>query len=162
MASVIADHGGAVRAPVADVDGLDRGGTLDDVVVGEYLTGWSKNHPRAGRLSTLVSEGGHDVDQAGINLGGYLAVRQRALLTRRLLALQTPEAGQADHDDVQEDQELAAHPAGWPAAAPPTGAVRAVPPARPPRASGHGPAGGRRPCRRPPSPGPHPRGGTDR
>src|SRR5262249_1761593 len=116
--------------------------------VGEYLAGRSKDHPRAGSPSILVSERGYDVNQAWVNPGRYLAVRQRALLAEELVALgclQTPEAGEADHHDIEEDQELSAQPANravWPASA--AVAVRTVRPARPARAPGGRPASRRR------------------
>ena len=57
-----------VGLPVADVGHGDARGAVDDVVVGEDVTGGVEDHAGAGRLATGEAEPGGDVDDAGVHL----------------------------------------------------------------------------------------------
>ena len=79
VAGVVSDHGGRVGLAVADVGDLDRGGAVDDVVVGEHLAGGRQHDAGAHRGGPLVAVGGHHVDQRRVHPRGDLAGGQRGL-----------------------------------------------------------------------------------
>src|SRR6185437_11050342 len=68
MGGVVADHLGLVGLAVAHVGDPDGGGTVDDVVVGQYLAVGGQHDAGTRRLGSLVAQRGHHVDHRRVGL----------------------------------------------------------------------------------------------
>ena len=95
---VVPDDLRRVGVAVPDVGDPDRGGALDDVVVGEDLARRRQHQPGAGRLGLLQAEVGDDVHQAGVGLGGDLRGGQYRGPGRGRRGQHGEEAAEARHD----------------------------------------------------------------
>src|SRR5215470_5821915 len=61
---------GPVGLAVTYVGDADRGGTVDDVIVGEHLAIWGEHHASASASRLAVADRGVDVHQSGGNARG--------------------------------------------------------------------------------------------
>src|SRR5215470_12494942 len=61
---------GPVGLAVTYVGDADRGGTVDDVIVGEHLAIWGEHHASASASRLAVADRGVDVHQSRGNAGG--------------------------------------------------------------------------------------------
>ncbi len=69
LGGVIADDPRRVGLARGDLGGLDRGGAVDHVIVGEHETIGVEHHPGAFRRLALVVQRGRDVDDPRLHLG---------------------------------------------------------------------------------------------